>query len=137
MKFCSGRSEYYNDFHFQNRADLANTERSVENAERVTVDDQQRVVTNGTEAINYKEELNEREMERSRVGDNGKMTAEKRTDMGDLNEHIGVRPIKPSTPLLQRRDIIDKDMMWFIPHGVAHLQRVKTKTRTPASMKPC
>jgi hypothetical protein len=92
------------------------------------------MVTNGTKAIKDKEELNEREMEGSRVGNNGEMTAEKKTDMGDLNEHIRVRPIKPSTPFLQRRDIIDKEMMWFIPHGVAHLQRVWEDDNTHPSI---
>ena len=62
------------------------------------------------------------------------MKAEKKTDMGDLNEHVGVRPIKPSTPLLQRRDIIDKEMMWFIPHGIAHLQRVWEDENTHPSI---
>jgi hypothetical protein len=133
-KNCSGRSDYYSDFYFQNRADLAKTERSVGNAERVTGDDQLRIVRNGTLAIKDEEELNKLEMEGSRVEDTGKMKAEKKIEMGDFNEHIGVRSIKPSTPLLQCRDIIDKEMMWLIPHGVAHLQRVWEDENTHPSI---
>ena len=92
------------------------------------------MVANGTKAITETEELIKLEMGGSRAGDTKKITAEKETDMGDLNVHIGVRPIRPSTPLLQRRDIIDEEMMWFIPHGVAHLQRVWEDENTHPSI---
>ena len=49
---------------------------------------------------------------------------EARTKMRNSQDGQGVKPMTHSIPLLQCRDIIDKDMMWLIPLGVAHLQSV-------------
>lgn len=49
-------------------------------------------------------------------------------------ESKGVQPMTHSIPLLQCRDIIDKEMMWLIPLGLAHLQSVWEDDNTHPSI---
>jgi hypothetical protein len=37
-------------------------------------------------------------------------------------ETVGVRPNSPILPIMQQRDLIEREMRWLIPLGVAHLQ---------------
>ena len=57
-----------------------------------------------------------------------------KTKMRNSQEGKSVKPMTHSIPLLQCRDIIDKDMMWLIPLGVAHLQSVWEDDNTHPSI---
>ena len=56
------------------------------------------------------------------------------TKLRNSKESKGVQPMTHSIPLLQCRDIIDKEMMWLIPLGLAHLQSVWEDDNTHPSI---
>ena len=69
--------------------------------------------------------------ERDRIEDNADNSH--RADDDDDDTH-GVKPYYRMTPLLQRRDLIDREFRWLIPLGVKYLQELWEDESTDSSI---